>query len=427
MHGPYEVRGRPWWLADGVQLADARDAIGRTLDALESGRLANHKSGRRKGLFHVRLAGPGGSEADEPFDHLLKRNGYRGVAAWRRRWSGSKARQELARAERLAARGLPTPIPMAAGEERAGGRLRGCWLLVPRLEGAVDLRTLWEAGGLAPTERRALATALGQLARRATDAGLFQDDFAPNNVLIRRGVPPELVMIDFERAEILERVPPPKLWRSLAKLDREMVGASRSDRLRFLTAFAGEERRTAWAALAAEAPRLLARDLEHLARTLRRPGRRFVPVRDGDGWSGLARRDLELETLIAEREEPHPAGPVRTMPPLDEAEARRVFATAILLARRGLGPAPRALWRHATGARLQFEGPRGEPAPPASRRALLRRLTGLAEITGPPEPAAIVQLGQPEGRAGFVQPDRVVIRGKACEPATARAWIDLAG
>ena len=98
------------------------------LDALHSGAARNLKTGRRKQLYPLDLRGRGAP------DHLLKVNDYGRAAGLRRALRGSKARHELQMAEQVAARGIPTVVPLAAGERRSGGLLRTCYLLMPILE-----------------------------------------------------------------------------------------------------------------------------------------------------------------------------------------------------------------------------------------------------------------------------------------------------
>ena len=56
---------------------------------------------------------------------------------------------------------------------------------------SLDLRRLWLEESSPPRERHALVTAFGALSRQVHDAGVFQDDFAPNNFLVRRGLTPD--------------------------------------------------------------------------------------------------------------------------------------------------------------------------------------------------------------------------------------------
>ena len=416
VQGPYRIGGTTWWLADRADPTTTRATLERVMAAVSRGDLADRKSGRRKALYEVQLAGPPGHEGEAPADHLLKHNRYQGAAALRRRLRGSKARTELARAERLAGRGLPTPVPLAAGETVRAGRLTACWLLMPIEPGVLDLRAHWEGPALPPAERRGLAEALGDLSRRALAAGLFQDDFAPNNVLVRPGVVPELLMIDFERARVSRRVKHNQAVRMMAKLQREMVGASAADQLRFLEAFAGGEARLWWRELADQAPKLLARDLAHLQRTLARPGRRFEPFREGSrrGW----RRRSAVPGDVIQRE----------LPAHEARRGREIFACAVLLDRRGLGPRPLAFWTEAEKARILWEQPVGAAgeAPEKPRRTLQRRLLAIAGLAGHPEAGQTLAAPSRFAESGalWLAPERLRITGNAAAPSARARWLD---
>jgi hypothetical protein len=402
-----EVGGVRWWPRPGLSVDAARPTLERAWAAVEAG-AEERKRGRRKGLHALDLAGSGAP------DHLLKVNRYRG--ARRRR---SKSRRELAVAAALAQRGLPAPVPLAAGERREGGRLVACYLLVEILPRVSDLRVALAARPASPARRRALAAAWGELARRLHEAGLHQDDFQPNNFLVRwpegdaaapasstgEAAVPELFVIDFERARLRRGPVPDRLrHRALAKLDREMGRAPASLRLRFLRAYEGDPvaARARWRAVAAEAPALARRDAGHLLRNATVPGRRFEAVRlpdhRGIALPGLEHDRLERAAVRAERA----ASAVSGAPDASEwgvrlarpglRHGRRVLARALVLAARGLAPRPLALLCGRESTILLLE--RGERALAAHEvrrnaalesgwRVLERRLRAYGRLTRP--------------------------------------------
>jgi tRNA A-37 threonylcarbamoyl transferase component Bud32 len=351
-----------WWLGPGITSARARPVLERALRQLEDG-AANLKSGRRKELYRI------AARRGDP-DYLLKVNRYERGAGRLRRLRRSKARRELAVAEALHARGIDTPLPFAAGEARAGAYLRCCYLLIPVLDEARDFLELWSRSGISRAERASWASALGQLARRLHDAGLLQEDFAPNNFLLQRGHSPRILPIDFERARIRRTVAAADRLGMLATLDRHLAGASAANRMRFLRAYAGGDRGAArrwWRRLTRASARLAARDLARMRRTSVAEGRRFGGV-DWGGWSGWALRDAP-ELALAERRTagPEAADPPETLATLVEPEgplwlascpasrrrARDVWATAHLLwARGGLVPRPIACLTRGDETRL---------------------------------------------------------------------------
>ncbi len=391
----------------------------RAFSALQSGTLLDQKSGRRKQLYFLRLAGPVGSESAPPPDHLLKRNRYRGFAALRRRIFGSKARHELALAEALAARGVPTPVPLAAGEERGGLALRSDALLVALLPGVSDLRVLWREVAVPPAELRALAIALGLLSRRAFDAGVFQDDFAPNNFLVRRGNPPALWLIDFERAELRRRVTPSARRWMLSKLVREFGDAAAALRMRFLRAYAGPAARDVWREQVAFAPRLAQRDLRRLARNIRAGGRRYAEATSG-GWSGWIRADAGVAPLPEASAEAASGVWWVVYRELRPDQPRTLWTLANFLYLRGFAPQPLALWRRGSEARLGWRAPpggtridpTGDPLHAGAIRVLHRRLGAIGEL------CAISQLAvAPRPNRGLralcLDPQSMQVRGRA--------------
>jgi hypothetical protein len=359
-------------------------ALGRlaaaALAAVAAG-AAEDKGGRRKRAY--RLALHGGA-----VDHLLKVHNYVSLSPWRR-VGRSKARLELARAEAIAARGIPTSIPVGVGERRVSGFLATCYALVPWLEDAVDLRRLWERGGDAPAERRAWTRALGALVRRLHDAGIDQRDLAPNNFLWRSRGEPRLVAVDFERARVGRRAVGRRARvRALAKLDRHFAGAPATARWRFALAYAQGDRAAArawWTAVARAAPRLALRDLRRARRAALRDGRRFERIEVAPDLRGWARRGHgdEARAAIARamRGAPDSVCVVRALALARRRAAAGAWAAALVLAQRRLAPDPVALvfGRGGTWLVLGPGAPR-TPAAAASRAALAVLLDRLGAL-----------------------------------------------
>ncbi len=132
----------------------------------------------------------------------------------RQRLTAPKAMRSLATARALVARGIATPEPLAAevvGQES--------WYVARRLEGAAQIRAWFlhrddSSRPLPPLPLsfEAVVEALGRMARRMHDAGVFFRDFTDGNVLVTS-----------EEGE-------PRLW--LVDLNRATVGDSPVSRLR---------------------------------------------------------------------------------------------------------------------------------------------------------------------------------------------------
>ena len=352
----FEAAGIRWWLDPETDPVEARRAIEAALRALALG-AANQKHGRRKQLYRLDL-GEGLGE------FLLKRNRYDREVGVLRRLRGAKSRRELTIASELRRRGIDTPVPFAAGESRASCRLLSCYLLVPVRPGAVDLEQLWSRTEGSSHDRAARLIGLGRLVRRLHDAGLRQDDLAPNNFLLEVGGSPTPLPIDFERARMRWRIGVRARSRMLAQLDGRLAGASATDRMRLLLAYAEADRRLArrwWSRLVKASAAQAAREHARMRRNAGVEGRRVKRVEWGS-WVGWAKRGApELERAEGDSCGPEAGVIPDTLGLIVEADgplwrcsscgseraAQRLWATAELLFTRGLGPRPVAIVRRA--------------------------------------------------------------------------------
>lgn len=387
--GPIVRNGARWWLRADVDPDASLPWLEATRASVAGGLYVDRKSGRRKSLFEIP------SESDSTsVGWLWKRNRHAGTVRWRRLFGASKSRHELQLAAMLATRGVPCVVPLAAAEERTRGMLNACHLVVAYVDGATDLLRLSLAPHVTPATRRGLATELGHLARAAFDAGLCNDDFTPNNVLVVP-VAPRLRLIDFERARIRRR-PAPARWRvaMLAKLARALPDASASDRMRCVLALVGSDRlaaRALWHAVDAGVRKLARRDHTRAVRVVTREGRRLGAV-TLPSVTGIARREIDIDALEALVT----AGGTSTATALvlalddDVTAGRRVFAWSHAIAARGLGLRPIALLHRgdrthlvldrATGVGDRLVDPASRRPDAAALRVLLRRLEGLATL-----------------------------------------------
>jgi hypothetical protein len=369
---PEQVAG---WLDRARWRAAPCTPRARLLERVEAVRAAlaaspePRKAGRRKALFALALDGPAP-------DHLLKVQRH-GDASLARRLGRGAAARELALAHACAARGVATPLPLAAGTVRRAGLLEATLLLVPIVAGAVDLARLWDAGRAPARQRRAVAAALGVAIRALHDAGVDQDDLAPNNFLWRDAPEPRVLAIDFERVRIVRRVAPARRALALARLDRHLAGASAGDRMRLLRSYAGDEARAWWAAVRAAHGPLAAHDFAHLLRTGTRASRRFEPVA-APGVTGWARRDAPLAEALAAL-----AGATAAqlwVTPLGALRSpARAWAAALVLAQRAAAPPPVALLCRQDGCHLVVERADGARRMPAAGEEARGALVGLLD------------------------------------------------
>lgn len=166
---------------------------------------------------------------------------------------GSRAGHELRMSLGVHQRGIPQ-APVVAMRENWDET----WVAIEKLSDWSQL----QATLLAATDRRRLCTLYGRFARRLHDAGIWQYDFNPTNVLYRDG---RFLLIDFELMKLHPRaVPAPLRMKSLGKMNR-VPTLSRADRLRFLKGYlesVSEERKN-WKRVAREVLTLFQAQIEH--------------------------------------------------------------------------------------------------------------------------------------------------------------------
>jgi len=339
-----------WWV-DGERTPRLEALMAAPERALEGpGSVARESAGRKR---FYRLEGGG-----EPALYVKVFSLPPGLARWRYFWRPSKARRERAVARRIAARGVEVVRPVAVGERRSRGLLERSFA-VSRDAGARDLRAVFEGLREQGLERRELLVRFAAFARRLHDAGVDQDDFSPNNFLLR----PDgaFALIDFERARLRRGPLGARAWTLLAKLHRKDFGISRSDRLRFLASYLGPgtgraERRAAWQRIWPEFRRIRARDARRAADSALSEGRNLAR----EGSALVVRARAGAKTLRLE---------------LGPDEARRCWVSAHQLERLNL-PALRPV--RLDGARVELLDP-GTALPRAPADQVIgRALAALA-------------------------------------------------
>lgn len=153
------------------------------------------------------------------------------VKSFRKRsfFSANLARREFRGLVAAAERGVPVLEPMAVRLTMHGG------ILV--FEDLREFRRLDQV--LAQTrDRRDLIRAYARFCRQVHDAGVWQDDFNPTNVLYHAG---RFVLVDFERAKVKRSISWTERFEMLAGMNR-MPGFTRSERLLFLRTYLGDGR-----------------------------------------------------------------------------------------------------------------------------------------------------------------------------------------
>ncbi len=161
--------------------------------------------------------------------YLIKVYKTRGWARFRTWLFGGRPSHERDMTLALLDRGIPI-APVVAIRERGGDP----WLAVEKLEGARTVQEILLDANTPESRRRGLLRDYGRFVRRLFDAGVWQYDFNPTNVLVHEG---RLLLIDFERMRLhAGRTPESERTYLFSKMQR-IPALSRSSRLRFFLAY----------------------------------------------------------------------------------------------------------------------------------------------------------------------------------------------
>ncbi|HEX7900030.1 MAG TPA: glycosyltransferase [Planctomycetota bacterium] len=202
----------------------------------------------------------------------------------------SKATHEAAVSEAAVRAGLPCAPVVANGEREAGS----C-AVVERIDGARQLQEILLSPETPRRLRRKLLVEYGRFARRVQDAGLWQYDFNPTNVILDGC---RMLVVDFERAKFHGRpLPEAARLKLVAKMQR-IPTLGKTDRLRFLKGYldadAGDRARKAEivATLLRLAAEKSAEDVEKAGDRCFEENRDFAPFAH-DAWEGWHRKPRE--------------------------------------------------------------------------------------------------------------------------------------
>jgi len=237
---------------------------------------------------------------------IVKRYRSRGLLrAIRSLLRPSRGRREFQAARAISTAGLPTAAPLCLAEQRRCGLVRASLVVLEMLDNARELQELFLAPGLCTgAARREVADRFGRLSSRIFRQGIFQSDYALNNFLVRPArAGYSLFFIDFEKVQVGPALDEATKWRLLAKLNRVGREVSRSNRLRFLRAYAAQEQGSAaglkdWARrLQSETLAMLKGDLRRQRLTSIYTNRAYERINQA-GWTGLCRKGYELEENI---------------------------------------------------------------------------------------------------------------------------------
>jgi tRNA A-37 threonylcarbamoyl transferase component Bud32 len=160
----------------------------------------------------------------------------------------SKAFHEFQTAISISGKDIPTPAPLLVAELISYGKVSESLLITQFITDAYDLRDFLinRQGDITPAQLmrkcRETVEALGRLTAKIFNCGIYQDDYALNNFILKRGgVGTEIYFIDFERVEIKGPLSEQEKTKLLTKLNRVGCEVTIKDRLRFLRSYLKED------------------------------------------------------------------------------------------------------------------------------------------------------------------------------------------
>ncbi|MCX7825278.1 MAG: lipopolysaccharide kinase InaA family protein [Verrucomicrobiae bacterium] len=268
------------------------------------------KQSRAKVVYRMKLDGPSGPRSVYLKSYLMRHYFWRPLKYLFRT---SPAMAEWRLAQELAQRGVPIARHLAVGETRYRGLLLEATLVTEGLTGFDDIEGVVQKQyggciGAAPAPlRRRFARELGKFVRLLHDRGVLQVDLHPANIMVRvghNGVP-EFRLVDLDGIELHRRLSRSQRMANLVTLNNYFgPRTNRTDRLRFLRAYLGDDNATRLPQLARE----IERDSEQALKQYRRAraerclkSNRDFAIRRAGGLTWHVRRsalNCGLETVL---------------------------------------------------------------------------------------------------------------------------------
>ncbi len=217
--------------------------------------------------------GGGGGGSDHPVAYFVKRRRYSLLESLRGLVEGHRLRRAYFAGFSFEVRGIPTPRVLALIEERRFGFVRGAFLLTEFVAEGESLdrylmAEFFERSRPCARRKRLLARSAGSLLRQVHDAGIYTQDFSPQNILVSPAAlreaegsgsgaavlsskvvpsavlpPGVLLLADLDSVHFWRRLTPARRRRNLVQAGNLPEGhIFWSDRLRALHAYARGER-----------------------------------------------------------------------------------------------------------------------------------------------------------------------------------------
>jgi tRNA A-37 threonylcarbamoyl transferase component Bud32 len=194
-----------------------------------------------------------GLNRDLPQNFYIKRYNYQGLAyAAKDLFRYSRARRTWIAANSLHMRGIPVALPLAYLERRRRGILLESYILTKAKSGEAlrDIFRRYDKSGYRFQEKRMLLETLARMIRKLHRNGVVHRDLKASNLIVcgARAGGYKLHIVDFDGIDlgVFSRR---KRIKNLARLAQECqrhTCFTRSDRLRFLTAYLGARDKNSW-------------------------------------------------------------------------------------------------------------------------------------------------------------------------------------
>ena len=194
-----------------------------------------------------------GLNRDLPQNFYIKRYNYQGLAyAAKDLFRYSRVRRTWIAANGLHMRGIPVALPLAYLERRRRGILLESYILTKAKSGEIlrDIFRRYDQSGHRFQEKRVLLESLARLIKKLHLTGVAHRDLKASNLIVRdaRAGGYKLYIVDFDGIDlgVFSRRKRVKNLARLAQECRRHTCFTRSDRLRFLTAYLGARDKNSW-------------------------------------------------------------------------------------------------------------------------------------------------------------------------------------
>lgn len=167
-------------------------------------------------------------------------------------WFGSRSFRELVLTEQIRSLGIPTIPPIGAIHDRIFYPFYQAYFLSLEVPRAIDLIQYFNDLGAGPSHanfslKRKTIRSAGLLIRKFHQAGFFHSDLQLKNILVAGD---RLLLIDFDRSYRKSNLSVRKRIKNLLRLNRSVEKWKRlglpitwTDRWRFFTAYAGDDKK----------------------------------------------------------------------------------------------------------------------------------------------------------------------------------------